>query len=176
MTDIADMLKAQLQLQRGSFGADPTKMTPDERAEYIRSNVLALEDELHEALHEVGWKPWATDRSIDHEAFMKEMVDAWHFFMNLMLVGSGVEIAPRSDGTMEMEALAQWFGDRYMEKREVNADRQAEGYTGTDKCPACKRDRATTAIDVPGLHELGEADQIMGQMCPCGHVYEVRRG
>jgi hypothetical protein len=170
MTDIADMLSAQLLLQRESFGKDPTKLTPDERAEFIRWNVLALTDELHEALNEVGWKPWATNREIDHEAFMKELVDAWHFFMNLMLAGSGMELTGESSDDLRIETLAQWFGDKYFEKRKVNAKRQADSYTGTDKCPSCKRDRQTTAreIDVTNLDD--HEPQVM-ITCPCGYVY-----
>lgn len=162
---MADMLVAQLRLQRESFDYDPTSGTPEQRMEFLRWNVLALIDELMEMLGETGWKPWADTDHIDHELAMKEMVDAWHFFMNIMLTVSGVEVASDSDGQMDMEALAQWFADRYMEKRKVNADRQAEGYTGLDKCPQCKRDRKTTS------HKQSNPDV---EFCPCGFDYGSR--
>jgi hypothetical protein len=167
MTDMADMLVAQLKLQRESFGKDPTRMLPEERMEFLRWNVLALIDELMEMLQETGWKPWASSNHVDHAAAMKEMVDAWHFFMNIMLTVSGVDVASTSDGQMDMEALAQWFADRYMEKRNVNADRQAEGYTGLDKCPICKRDRKTTSRFDP-ITDSSDAVEY----CPCGYVYQ----
>lgn len=155
MTDkLTEMLRAQLELQRQSFDVDPTTLEGEERAEFIRWNVLALEDELHEALNEVGWKPWASDRSIDRDLFLKEMVDAWHFFMNLLLVGSSTE----------PDLLAEIFTSMYQEKRQVNADRQAAGYTGTDKCPQCGRDRATTQIVIYAEPR---------PYCPCGYVYQA---
>ena len=52
-------LKAQLELQITSYGSDPRGSDDNEKLEWIRWNVLALEDELHEALAETGWKPWA---------------------------------------------------------------------------------------------------------------------
>jgi hypothetical protein len=126
MSDIEEMLAWQLALQRKSYGKDPTALDPEERAEWIRWNVLALEDELHEALGEVGWKPWATSRHLNREQFKNELVDAWHFFMNLML-------AAEIDG--------EEFFAAYRAKAAKNAERMATGYDGvTGKCPGCNRD------------------------------------
>src|SRR5690606_37354927 len=91
MSQLERMLVAQRQLQVDSFGVDPLKLTGDERAEFIRWNALALTDEIHEMLGEVGWKPWATARHVNHDLAVKELVDAWHFFMNLLLTVSGVK-------------------------------------------------------------------------------------
>lgn len=172
MSDLSEMLQAQLRLQIDSFGKDPTRLNPDDRAEFIRWNTLALEDELHEALNEVGWKPWATNRGIDHPMFVKELTDAWHFFMNLLLAGSGVEHGDGDDEIkIAMDLLAEHFIAEYHHKRLINAGRQTAGYTGTDKCPTCKRDRATTQITET------DSDGADGfTHCPCGHVYEVRCG
>lgn len=96
-----------------------------ERNEWIRWNILALEDELHEALAETGWKPWATSKHINREAYASEIVDAFHFFMNLMLV---VDIS--------VDELLE----KYFEKRGLNEKRQSDGYDGVStKCPVCKR-------------------------------------
>lgn len=123
---------AQLALQIDAYGADPRELMEGDRIEFIRWNVLALEDELHEALAETGWKPWATSRHINTDKFHGELVDAFHFFMNLCLV-SGL--------------TAEQLLDRYAEKRAINAKRQARGYDGVDgKCPKCRR-----ALDDPGV-------------------------
>jgi hypothetical protein len=93
--------------------------------ESIRNNVLALEDELHEALAETGWKPWASSNHVNREAYKKELVDAWHFFMNLLLAQN-----------------ITWdeFSAAYELKHARNLERQREGYTGVEgKCPVCKR-------------------------------------
>ncbi len=127
---LADAFAAQLALQIDAYGADPRDLVEDERIEFIRWNVLALEDELHEALGETGWKPWATSRHVNTDKFHGEMVDAFHFFMNLCLVS----------GLSAENLLA-----RYAEKREINARRQARGYDGVEgKCPKCRR-----ALDDP---------------------------
>lgn len=114
--------KLQLMYNKGKAIED---FTPEERMAAIRENVLACTDELHEAMDETGWKPWATSNHINVEAFHSEMVDAWHFFMNLML-HSG----------MTSDDLYQG----YVKKNAINIKRQADGYDGVStKCPACKR-------------------------------------
>ena len=136
---LAAMLEMQLDLQRQHMGGDPRELTGDAMADFMRWNAYALEDELHEATTEVGWKPWATSRHINREAFMKEMVDAFHFFMNMLLCAN--------PGTFP-EDIAKEFFQLYRAKNAVNAQRQADGYDGVStKCPNCKR-------------ELSEVDQL----------------
>jgi dimeric dUTPase (all-alpha-NTP-PPase superfamily) len=115
----------QLKLQRESFGVNPADFTEEEKIQFIKDMILAATDELHEALGEVGWKPWATSKHINREAFVGELVDVFHFLVNLWLaVGATSE---------EVEI-------RYLAKANKNAKRQAEGYDGVwGKCPECKR-------------------------------------
>ena len=127
-----EWLRTQRELQEKSYGFDFGEMTTTDRIEFITWNVLALTDELHEALAETGWKPWATSRHINDDAFKSELIDAFHFMGNLFL-------AADMDGDEVMR--------RYRKKRQVNADRQADGYDGvTTKCPVCKR-----ALDDPAV-------------------------
>ena len=129
---IDNMLAIQHALQVKSFGNDPKTLTEEERVEWIRWNMLALEDELHEALAETGWKPWATSKHVNRMAFIGELVDAWHFFLNLLLV---------------VDCDAAEFTQTYAKKRQLNAERQAAGYDGvTGKCSVCKR-----ALDDPAV-------------------------
>lgn len=130
---LAKMLQKQLELQIEKMkDGDPRQLEGDALADFIRWNAYALEDELHEATRETGWKPWATSRHVNHQRFMEEMVDAFHFFMNLLLAGSGVE---------DPEELAAWFQELYYAKNAKNARRQDEGYDGiSTKCPGCHRD------------------------------------
>lgn len=119
------MLALQKKMQIESFGADPTQLTGPQRIQFTKDMKLALEAELQEAMDEIGWKPWATSRHFNEEAFKGEIVDAFHFFMNLMLVA-------------DMDAKELY--DRYLAKRQKNIQRQLAGYDGvTGKCPACKR-------------------------------------
>lgn len=122
---LQEALNAQHQLQIKSFGQDPKTLPDPEKLEWVRWNVLALADELHEALAETGWKPWAKSKHINRDAYVSELVDAFHFLMNLMLV---------------VDCSADEFLAKYFEKRGLNAKRQEEGYDGvTGKCPVCKR-------------------------------------
>jgi dimeric dUTPase (all-alpha-NTP-PPase superfamily) len=123
---LQEALAAQLELQKNSFGQDPTKdLDGEQKLEWVRWNVLALEDELHELLAETGWKPWAKSRHINRDAYISELVDAFHFMMNLMLV---------------VDCTAEEFLEKYFEKRGINAKRQEEGYDGvSNKCHKCKR-------------------------------------
>lgn len=129
---LAAIMGRQLALQRESFGIDPMALEGEELTRFIRWNVLALEDELHEALAETHWKPWATGEGfLDRDAFVKELIDAQHFLNNLYLAA----------GVSSNEVV-----ERYLAKAKVNADRQEAGYSSTSgKCEHCGR-----ATDEPG--------------------------
>lgn len=119
------MLDDQIRLQKEAFGIDLEKCDPELRMKYLRDNVLAMIDELMEALAETGWKPWASSTHLNTGAFHSELVDAWHFFMNLMALSG-----------MTMEDLEEG----YYKKRAKNVARQQEGYDGVStKCPQCHR-------------------------------------
>ena len=119
------MLALQKKMQIESYGADPTKLTGVKRIQFVKDMKLALEAELQEAMDEIGWKPWATSRHFNEEAFKNELVDGFHFFMNLVLAA-------------DMDAKELY--DRYLAKRQKNIQRQLTGYDGvTGKCQVCKR-------------------------------------
>jgi hypothetical protein len=157
MSDLARLLEEQLLLQQESFGLDPRQLEGVDRAEFVRWNVLALEDELHEAMQEIRWKPWV-DESIrgewvDRDAFMCELVDAFHFLMNLMLVAESAKLARnRVPASSAARYIADEFYERYMVKRVTNARRQAEGYTGEKDADGRELDRPElTAAQVEHL-------------------------
>jgi dimeric dUTPase (all-alpha-NTP-PPase superfamily) len=111
-------------LQEEFYGHKFEDFTHDELVQWVRINVLAAEDELHETLGEISWKPWASAQYFNREAYIGEIVDVLHFVANL-LAGAGVT-------DEELNAA-------YLEKMERNRQRQREGYTGTDKCSKCSR-------------------------------------
>ncbi len=128
MTDKMDiMFTMQEDLQRimPPFRLAPADLPEEDRALFIRDMVFALADELHEVLGEVGWKPWATSRHVNIPGVKSELIDCWHFFMNLCLA---VGFTPD-----------QIFA-AYTAKHQKNVDRQEKGYDGlADKCPDCHR-------------------------------------
>jgi hypothetical protein len=153
--ELTRLLQQQRELQVKSFGADPLEMEGEERTDFIRWNALAIDDEVHEMLGEVGWKPWASSRHVNEKEATSELVDALHFFLNLCLA-----TAPRG---WSVEMVAHTIASGYASKRAENARRQAEGYDGVSgKCKVCKRD-------------LGEIEPVLlpyegetVECCPCG--------
>lgn len=117
-------LKDTRTLQEDFYGVIFENRTAEEREEGIKINILAATDELHEALNEVSWKPWAKAKFFNREAFIGEIVDVLHFIANL-LVWANV-----SDEELNRA---------YLEKMERNRQRQREGYLGTEKCSECAR-------------------------------------
>lgn len=153
--NLARLLEMQERLQREAYKTDLRALQPEERVDFIKDMVLAATDELHEALAETSWKPWAsTYGDVQSEAFFNELVDLLHFVMNLMLVA-------RQD--LEPREVAELLVQRYEVKNAKNLRRQVEGYDGkTNKCPACKRAlddeavrcRRVTVDDFDGPHRF----------------------
>lgn len=125
MSALQMILDNQKALQKKSYGIDVATLSAEDRSTYIRDMSLALTDELHEALNEVGWKPWATSRHLNRAAYAGELIDVLHFWCNLALAAD----------LSEQDIL-----DLYFAKAEKNAKRQLAGYDGVaDKCRTCGR-------------------------------------
>jgi hypothetical protein len=122
---LTEMLQAQRELQIETYGADPCALTGADRANYIRWNQHAMADESFEVLHEVGWKEWATSRHVNDSPAIKEMVDVWHFWMNIWLCLNGPTVLAHG-----LPAAAERLHVEYFLKRAENERRQADGYTG----------------------------------------------
>lgn len=113
-------------LQELAYGHVLPKTEIPDIVQWVVINHVSAIDELHEALNEVSWKPWASAQFVNREAFIGEIVDALHFVGNLL---AGV-------GCTDEELSAA-----YAEKMTRNAKRQLEGYDGvSDKCSICRRD------------------------------------
>lgn len=120
-----DMLKEimgkQLELQT-RLGTNFSTMTDEERAQFMRDHRGYLEDELAEALYEMPyykmWKDYSNmseeERLVAWQKVRMELIDALHFFVNLML-----------DAGMTAEEVHYM----YMAKNKENHRRQDEGYT-----------------------------------------------
>jgi dimeric dUTPase (all-alpha-NTP-PPase superfamily) len=118
------MMATQAEFQQKINGYPLSQQDDETRIKNFKVSMLALTDELHEALHEMGWKEWATSRHFNGERVKSELIDAWHFFMNLCLHAG-----------MTPDELFRG----YQEKQIVNRQRQYQGYDGVStKCPRCK--------------------------------------
>jgi hypothetical protein len=125
---ITNMVQAMIESQRlvqEKYGHNFEKMSPKDRMAYLTTMTTACTSELHEALAETGWKPWASSNHINRDEWMGEMTDAWLFFMNLMLAGGMT-----ARDLIEITA----------KKQENSYKRISEGYDGVStKCPVCRR-------------------------------------
>lgn len=131
----------QRDFQARLLGAFPTELDDEVKMAYLRTQSLALTDELHEALGETGWKDWASSNHINRDAYKGELADVFIFFMNLMMVA---DITPS-----ELMKSVQT-------KITKNHQRQDNGYDGvTEKCIGCKRAYDDDAVDCyPGRKPL----------------------
>jgi len=120
-------------------GRPMADFSQDEHIDELMTNAFAFMSELFEAFNEVGWKPWATSHHFNRDAFHGEMVDAFHFFMNMMLHAG-----------MKPNDLLRG----YIKKNAENHRRQDEGYDGvSSKCPHCKREYSDLGVVCkPGIH------------------------
>lgn len=147
---LQEMLDLQRDLQRVFNGYELEDQSTELRIDNIVLNVFALTKELSELTDEIGWKPWATSRHINRERAVEELVDVWHFFMNIML-HLGVD--------------AEELAAKYAAKNKINHRRQTDGYDGVSgKCPQCHRDIAES-----GTKEvIAASTQRVDIHCICG--------
>ena len=117
-------IKDTVDLQEEFYKPGIRNLPQGELEDWIRINTLAAEDELHEALQEISWKPWAKSEYFNREAFIGEIVDVLHFVANMLGAANCTD--------EELNAA-------YLEKMERNRERQRQNYTGLDKCTKCNR-------------------------------------
>jgi dimeric dUTPase (all-alpha-NTP-PPase superfamily) len=118
---LESMLDMQKALQK-RLGADFDDMTTQERVAFIKEHSIHLNQEVNEMLYELPYfKPWKNYRgltpSMENEMLEKarmELIDAWHFFMNMALA---------------LGMTSEQFYMMYNAKNKENHRRQDEGYT-----------------------------------------------
>ena len=121
MEKLEHMLDMQQTFQE-RLGAHFNSMTPKDRVAFIKEHSIHLNQEINEMLYELPYfKPWKDYSGVTEveaqAAFEKarmECIDAWHFFMNIMLaLGFSPDV----------------FYEMYLAKNKENHRRQDEGYT-----------------------------------------------
>lgn len=115
--------------QRVVFGARREDMTPEQRANYVRSLSLGLIHEVGESLDETDWKPFppgspATGEVNDPEAFAEEMADVLIFWGNIAVM-SGLDPAA-FEAAFDAKMTKHW--NRWMRERVLG-----QGITSVDE-------------------------------------------
>jgi dimeric dUTPase (all-alpha-NTP-PPase superfamily) len=80
---------------------------------FITEMSIALIDEIMESLRETPWKSWKKNQTFNQDAFQKELVDAWHFLINLTLASG-------------LTSKTLW--EKFLGKNKENVDRKNRGY------------------------------------------------
>lgn len=128
-TMVEDPLTRMLEMQAGfQDRVDPRFKSAnlEERAAFLRDHFVFCDQELQEMLYEVPffkhWKDYSKmtpmEIHVAYDTAKDELIDAWHFFMNLAL-GLGMD--------------ADEFYKRYLDKHKENIRRQDDGYDHTMK-------------------------------------------
>jgi len=81
--------------------------------EQIKNQILALIDEVMEALREVPWKSWKINQDFNVSKFKMELIDVFHFLINLFVLAG-----------MDSEEVISLFKI----KNKINVRRQKDGY------------------------------------------------
>ena len=84
--------------------------------QYIRLMFIGIITEACEAIEQVDWKPWKKNTGINpiaSENFKEEIVDIWHFLINMTLA-SGMD--------------AKELMERFNTKNKINIKRQEDKY------------------------------------------------
>jgi len=96
------------------IGFDITRMSASQRQRYIEKMFIGIITESCEAMEETEWKkPWKHSVKTNDENLKEEIVDAWHFLINLSLASG-----------MDADELFKMF----TEKNTTNKKRQKHGY------------------------------------------------
>lgn len=109
-------LMIRLKVKTRSTG-ELSAMTPEQMEDLTdetRVIAFALLDEVHEMIRELNWKPWKkTLKPVDLEKVQKELIDAWHFLIELSLMWG---------------LSAERVQELYLEKNKENHQRQDSNY------------------------------------------------
>jgi len=73
----------------------------------------ALIHEVIELQRETGWKWWKTEKAIEDQRIQEEVIDLWHFLIQLSI-----------EAGLDPELLIS----KYIEKNKENTKRQQQGY------------------------------------------------
>lgn len=100
------------------IGVDTRSMTADERCRWVLNYCRAMSQEVAELTDSVPWKWWARYQTFDQQNAQVEVVDMLHFLVSLAQV---------------LDMSADDLFTAYLQKHEVNVQRQHSGYAIKDE-------------------------------------------
>jgi dimeric dUTPase (all-alpha-NTP-PPase superfamily) len=116
LTDLFVKQRHLMQKLNVPFAQTPVDFIKNETilTDTFKEYLMALIGELTEVLQELNWKPWKkTRKQVDLEKFHTEIVDCWHFLLELSII-AGLDSSK--------------IYNLYLNKNQVNLSRQSSGY------------------------------------------------
>lgn len=117
---LKEMFEHQKELQKKLGTLSKMNESEPMRQKYVNQQILAIHEEAVEIMRESAYKNpdfvefgWKKGQQWDVDKFKEEIIDLWHFVMNLC-------IACNMD--------ADEFYVRYCQKNKINIERKAKGY------------------------------------------------
>jgi len=117
---LSDLFIQQFKLQDRLGNIKKIKSSPEMKQKYINQMILAIHEEAVEIMRETAYKNpdyvefgWKKGQKFDNEKFKEEIVDIWHFVLNLCIVAD-----------MDSDELVA----RFFNKNQENHKRQDDGY------------------------------------------------
>ncbi len=108
MDKLEELFKKQENLQ---IALGNTNLVGNQK--FINIMIIATIDELMESIRETPWKPWKKHQEFNQENFKEEIIDVWHFLINLSLAAG-----------MDSKELFE----RFINKNKINHKRKKDGY------------------------------------------------
>jgi dimeric dUTPase (all-alpha-NTP-PPase superfamily) len=81
-----DKISTQGEYQKQVFGKDLSSLSDKQRISESNTMILAVIEELMELMSEYKAFEWKKDKTPDIDLIHEEIVDIYHFFMNLCLI------------------------------------------------------------------------------------------
>lgn len=110
---LEDIFELQIAFQKFLGNNFHASINSKENIELIKNQTLAIIDEVMESLREIPWKPWKNDNLINLKKYRIELIDIFHFLINLFLLAG---------------MTPQMVWDYFKEKNDINIRRQKDGY------------------------------------------------
>lgn len=120
MDKLNEIFKMQKKLQEEIFkkkynikNFDLANLSEKDKRFWTKEMFICAVDELCELMREVGFKHWKTEQPINDCNVRNEIVDIWHFLINISIIWG---ISP------------DILHSKYKQKHKINMQRQKDGY------------------------------------------------
>jgi len=114
---LEEIFRLQEQLNK-RIGVDTTRLTDEQRQQWVLNYCRALSQEVAELTDSVPWKWWAKYQKFDKQNARVEVIDLLHFLISIAQV---------------LEMTHADFYEAYTKKHRVNLARQDSGYLAKDE-------------------------------------------